>query len=168
MSSGRHQTKVSGWPFEKFRRLLKVVSTNTAMEAEETGENLQLLTLLGFNFDEHGKYEFNPNVFATYYLEQIRLIVFQDNFFYRYQNGIWQPFTDRQILKTIRDFINNAKPNLYSSHMGNSAIEILRLAAPDVKEMDVNKNLVNLANGMLDLNDFEIIDHDPKYFSFYE
>lgn len=102
-----------------------MVKKNAGMPAGHTDENLELLTLMGFTFDDNGKYEFNPNIFAAYYLEQVKLEVFQDNFFYRYQNGIWQPLSDRQIMKKARDFINKARPNLYSASMGNNALEIL-------------------------------------------
>ena len=127
--------------------------------------NIKYLKEIGFSVDEHGKAEFNPNIFADYFLEQVKLVVFQDNFFYLYQKGMWQPFSDHQLMRTVRYFINKAKPNLYSRYMGQNALEILRLAAPEVKEMDVFKNHINMSNGMLDLETYRLIEHSSDFFS---
>ena len=129
---------------------------------EEKEKEANNLKMIGFSVDNKGNFEFNANIFAEFFLENRKLIIFQDNFFYHYKAGIWQPITDRQVMRIIRKVINRAKPNLYQRQMGQNAIEILKLAAPERNEIDADGRLINLKNGMLDLETYEMIDHSPK------
>jgi len=132
---------------------------------EEKEQEANNLKVIGFSADNKGNFEFNANIFADFFLENVKLIIFQDNFFYHYKAGIWQPITDRQVMRIIRKVINRAKPNLYQRQMGQNAIEILKLAAPERNEIDTDGRLINLKNGMLCLETYEMIDHSPDYYS---
>lgn len=134
-------------------------------EKAQDDKNEEYLAQMGFTFDEHGHYELNANIFSEFFLEHVKLIIFQDNFFYRYKNGVWQPTTDRQVTRTIRNVINRAKPDLYQRQMGINIVEMLKLAAPEKNRMDTHSKMINLLNGMIDLESYRIIAHSPDYYS---
>ena len=121
---------------------------------------------MGIGYDkEEGKLTFNANIFADYILEHQQLLVHEGTMFYQYQNGVWQPLPEHKLLRSIRDMIQAVKKNLYRSWIGSQAVEMLKIAVPEAQEMDVQKHLVNLANGMLDTNTFELLPHSPEYLS---
>lgn len=124
------------------------------------------LAKIGITYDEDKKKShFNANIFAKYILKNRQLLIHEGKMFYEYSSGVWQPIYEHQLLKMVRNTIHEVKPDIYQKFIGSDAIEIMKLEASEVGMMNVNRHLINLTNGMLDLNTFTLVPHDHKYLS---
>ena len=129
---------------------------------------IQLLAKMGLEYDDRrDKYDFNPNVFAEYYLENFQTVLYEGKMFLQYDagKGIWVKMEEKQILRNIRNLIKTAQTNVFRPYMGEQAMAVLELEAPEIYDIDARKDLLNLANCMFSLNTFEALPHDYKYFS---
>lgn len=125
-----------------------------------------MLPKMGIGYDEEtGKVTFNPNTFTEDFLEENQIVLHDGSMFYQYQDGVFQPVSELGLTRRIRDAFQSVKKGLYRSWMGTAGVEMLKIAAPEVKQMDTHKQLLNLANGMLDTNNFKLLPHSPDYFS---
>ncbi len=111
------------------------------------------------------KAQFNPNVFAKYLMKCCQLVICEGNMFYKYAEGVWSPITVQELKRKIWEEVQNVKENIYTPKMGEEAVEILKLAVPSVKEMNVSRIFINLENGMFNLENFLLHAHDPTYYS---
>ena len=128
----------------------------------------QVLSQMGISFKElndEGKLCFNANIFSDYILERDKLLIYEGKMFYKYSAGVWLHFPDYKLVRKIRDMIQAVQKNIYRSWIGNDAVEMLKIAVPEAQEMDIQKYLVNLANGMLNISTQELLGHDPGYLS---
>ena len=120
---------------------------------------------MGVGYGEDGSMTFNPNVFCDYLLERQQLLIHEGVLFYEYQGGVWQPLPEYRLLRLIRNLIEGVKKNSYQMKFGLGGASMLKLAAPEAKEMNIARHLVNLKNGMLDTTTFALLPHDPQYLS---
>ena len=121
---------------------------------------------MGIEFDEEKqKTKFNPNVFAEYFQQKQQLLIHEGSMFYEYYGGVWRHLPEYKLKRYIRDLFQSVRKNLYRSWMGDQAIDMLKIAVPETQELNPRKDLINLLNGMLDLNTFRLLPHDPGYFS---
>lgn len=125
----------------------------------------QKLSDMGLSYDKKGKLHFNPNVFADYIMKTDEMAIQEGTMFYQYEGGVWVPLPEYKIRRKIRVFIQEAKENVYRNYMAKDAIEMLRDAVPEMPETNKHKNLVNLLNGMLDMNTLKLCSHDSAYYS---
>lgn len=129
---------------------------------------IQLLAKMGLEYDERkDKYDFNPNIFAEYYLEKYQTVLYEGKMFLEYdaEKGIWVKMEEKQILRNIRNLIKTAQSSIYRPYMGDQAMAVLELEAPEIYDIDTRKDLLNLSNCMFSLNTFETLSHDSSYFS---
>lgn len=138
-------------------------AASPAIYIQHLYKNTQL-EKMGITFKEE-RLIFNPNIFAEFFIRQEELAIYEGKIFYCYREGVWTRLEDYELLRKIRDLIQDTRRNIFSTGMGNSALEMLRLAVPQVQNLDKFKHLINLKNGMLNLNTQELIPHDPCYFS---
>lgn len=122
------------------------------------------LAKMGITIDEEkGKVSFNPNIFAEYLQTHNQLLVHEGELFYQYNGSVWRTLPEHRLKRLIRDTIQGAQKNLYRSWMGDQAMEMLRVALAEAGEMNPYRHLVNLANGMFDVNTGKLLPHDPAY-----
>ena len=122
------------------------------------------LEKIGIFLDDE-KLHFNANIFVEFLMQRNHFCIVDGQLLFRYSEGVWIPFGEHAGLRLFRDTIEGVKRNIYKISMGNNALDILKLAVPNVPSMDSAKHLINLQNGLLDLKAFELLPHDPKYLS---
>lgn len=126
----------------------------------------ETLYQMGIEFDEEKqKAKFNPNVFAEYFQQEQQLLIHEGSMFYEYSSGVWRHLPEYKLKRRIRELFQSVRKNLYRSWMGEQAIDMLKIAVPETQELNPRKDLINLMNGMLDTNTFQLLPHDPSYFS---
>ena len=124
------------------------------------------LAEMGYKSGENGeKYSFNPNLLADYSLKKNKLCIYAGNGFYQYEDGLWRKIREDQIKRWIREQFQDVKKDLYRCSFGDKAVEMLKLAADQVEKMDEQKHLLNLKNGMFDIDAFELLPHSSQHYS---
>ncbi len=100
--------------------------------------------------------DFNAVSVADGMLEQ-RRIVFAANNFYEYEMGVYKRLNEGKVRKQIKGILKTE----FTSHRANEVISALG-AETYVDLEELNKtSLLNLRNGLFDLNTYELIPHDP-------
>ncbi len=119
---------------------------------------------MGITFKEE-RLLFNPNIFAEFFMKQEELAIYEGKIFYCYREGVWTRLEDYELLRKIRDLVQDTRKNIFNTNMGNNALEMLRLAVPPIRNLDGFKRLINVENGMLNLETLELLPHASSYYS---
>ncbi|WP_238904420.1 DNA primase family protein [Clostridium sp. YIM B02506] len=120
----------------------------------------------GVRINKHGDvYYWNPNYFPRHIKDNYLIIFAKDKAFYVYDEGVWEIQDDNKLLKELRDIFQEPmfgiwKPSFEKDYMVGMERELYYEG-----ELNSNKKLMNLINGMYDIEIFKLIPHDPKYFS---
>ena len=110
--------------------------------------------------------EMNANTFARYTLGRMHLVQLGNAQIYAYCNkGYYIEMNDRMLKAICRGIIHEAKTDIWCRKWEGEYFEALRREIPFVEEMNPEKGLINLTNGMLNLYSMEFINHDPSYLS---
>lgn len=131
-------------------------------------EQIEELKKRGFTLDEAGKVkDFNANYFAEYIRSHYRLIYGRDGFFYEYQSkeGIWQKQDEGSLLRDLRNILQKPRFGVWTSYREKEYMTAIKRTLYHEEEMNPKKNLINLKNGMFDMETFKLIPHSHEYFS---
>jgi len=79
-----------------------------------------------------------------------------------YQNGVYKN-TGKNILS--EEITNTIKPFFHQNHVNEVLSYITNLTTIDLREIKDKKNLINLKNGLFDLDNYTIQPHDPNFFN---
>jgi P4 family phage/plasmid primase-like protien len=123
---------------------------------------------IGFQFyAKNGKLAgINGNIFARHLLQQLDLLyVSSGQNYYMYEKGIWIYVDYNNLSRKLREILHSLLPDIWTSNLEASYMEALKVEAPRVESLDSDKGYINLENGMLSLNDFQLIPHDKSYYS---
>ncbi|MHC1723203.1 MAG: phage/plasmid primase, P4 family [Aminipila sp.] len=128
-------------------------------------EIYQELKKRGVEFKKNGDLKWNPNYFPKYIKENHRIIYASDKSYYKYEDGIWKVQDEGKLLKVLRDIFQKPKfgvwtPNYEKDYMIGMQRELYYEC-----ELNPNKNLINVKNGMYDTENFCLIPHDYRYYS---
>lgn len=120
----------------------------------------------GVELDKNGNVKkFNPNYFPKYIKSNYNIIFCKDNFYYNYENGVWQKQNEGKFLKYIRDIFQKPKFGIWSPSVEGAYITGIQRELYHAEDLNPNKNLINLKNGMFNIQKFELLHHDPNYYS---
>ncbi|MFD1735003.1 phage/plasmid primase, P4 family [Bacillus salitolerans] len=125
------------------------------------------LRLIGFNFHKSGSFKgINGNVFARHLLQNLDLLhVAAGERFFTYENGIWIHLDKNNLSRKLRDILHGYLPDVWSIVLEDNYINALKVEAKREEILDSKKGYINLANGMLDIINYQLIPHDKKYYS---
>lgn len=124
------------------------------------------LELRGFTKNEKGKYEFNANIFAQYTLTRFHLVRHSSKSYYIYDiAGYWKEIDEEQLGKVLRDIMHEAQQNIWKKKYQLEYLEALKLEIACIEELNPNEEYLNLENGMLNLDTFELYSHDHLFYS---
>lgn len=121
----------------------------------------------GFSYEESTKkFTFNANAFVKHLTTRAHIRATQDNrlFFYN-SKGFYEELSDVERGKLIRTVMHEGRWNSWRSNLEKEVVTALLREATIVNEMNIEKNFINLTNGMLDLQHFELVNHSPSYLS---
>lgn len=141
------------------------------MEKGYSGDNylrasIEKLRNDGNTVAETKKEKFNPDRFAEIILHENDLIYQHGPGFYEWlDKGVWRLMTPDHVDALVYRYID-----LPRSKYKNNETQMALKCYPDVlipqdKELNSFTNLINLKNGMFDLEKYKLLKHDKKYFS---
>lgn len=123
------------------------------------------LTRIGFIFDDEGRVSsLNGNIFARYILHRLKLIYTEGGFFYQYSNGVWTRIEHNQLSRRLRNLVHEFAPDFWTKRREDLYLEALKREAPN-KRLNIDRNVLNLENGMFDLSEYTLLPHNPGYLS---
>lgn len=130
-----------------------------------TAEEKKLFEL-GFFFSKDGNLKgLNANRFAKYIESRYYFIYRNGNEFEYYADGVWKQYPKMAFSKLLYEELESVKPNLWKLTYEKETLEVLkRILYTDV-EFNSNRNLINLQNGMYNIETHELLDHDLEYYS---
>ena len=125
---------------------------------------------LGFSLYEKGKKagqirKLNTNQLVRYFNESEFPTLFHNEQYYIYQDGFWQGIEENVLLAEIRNVINNAKKDVWEPKYERQYKITLKRDSAFSGQLDCYREHLNLPDGMLDLNTFQIKEHDLEYYS---
>ncbi|NMM65221.1 hypothetical protein HBE96_21800 [Clostridium sp. P21] len=107
----------------------------------------------------------NPNYFPKYIKNNYQIISAKDKSYYVYNNGIWEIQDDGRLLKELRDIFQEPKFGIWTPSIEKDYMVGMERELYYDGELNSNKNLINLVNGMFDTESFELKPHDYRYYS---
>ena len=111
----------------------------------------------------------NFNVFVRHLLKRLEIYVIGDNFIvYDYNSGKYVYVMDDFIKAKAKDILHEAAPDIWKMSYGKNVIEQLKLDARRLDIIEENRNYLNLKNGLLNLDNFNLIPHTPEVISFMQ
>lgn len=108
-----------------------------------------------------GKEKFNPSFLADYVQKEFYIINAPDSY-HRYVGGVWIEI-DNDYPASIIDKILAERSTNHRIRDVNGILKVRN--KKDANEFNTQGNLINCKNGMLDINTFELMPHDPEYYS---
>lgn len=142
-------------------KLLSLVDKTAKWEPEQS----EVLTYKR-RYDEKGKPIFEPLIEVEIF-KQNKHLIFLNEQIHMYQNGWYQHFDDRYFLKLIEEQIKT-----FLNGRRGAAKEILETLKDNLHQkyqaVNTNPNIINVRNGLLDVNTMKLIPHSPNYICTYQ
>ncbi|WP_130055577.1 DNA primase family protein [Bacillus thuringiensis] len=153
--------------YEAAESVVKALIPNELLE-----EMKQIITISkaeehGFIFDEkRNNYSFNANAFAKHFNRRCHVRATKDGRLFLYnKKGFFEELTEVELGKVIRTLMHEGLWNSWNSKFEAEAVKALLRESTTVIEMNTMRNFINLKNGMLNLDIFELLPHQPSYLS---
>ncbi|KAA0808418.1 DNA primase [Bacillus licheniformis] len=153
--------------YESARSILEAMVPNELLE-----ELKQIITISkaeehGFIFDEkRSSYSFNVNVFVKHFKRRCHVRSTKDGRLFLYnKKGVFEELSEVELGKVIRALMHEGLWNSWNSKSEAEAVKALLRESTTVTEMNTMRNFINLKNGMLSLETFELLPHHPSYLS---
>ncbi|MCA0151354.1 phage/plasmid primase, P4 family [Rossellomorea vietnamensis] len=121
----------------------------------------------GFIYDEKkNSYSFNPNVFVKHFIRRCCVKSTKDGRIFLYhKKGLFEEMSEIELGKVIRSLMHEGLWNSWNSKSEGEVVKALLRESDTVDEMNSMRNHINLKNGMLSLETFELLPHHPSYLS---
>lgn len=136
-------------------------------------EELKLILMVGkaeergYLYDEKkNSYTFNANVFAKHFIKRCHVRSTKDGRLFLYnRKGVYEEPTEVELGKVIRTLMHEGRWSSWNSKSEAEVVKALLRESDTVDEMNTMRNFINLKNGMLSLDRFELLPHHPSYLS---
>ena len=136
------------------------VASELAVQSEALVEPPEKIDPIEF-FEKRGKRPvFVPLYLARYLATYLSPLVHTSGGLFRYEKGVWTPFTDTSMAQIM---VAVMKERIQADMMSNTAKILRGLINREEKMWPIDLNMINVANGMLDIRTMELVPHDPKY-----
>ncbi len=124
------------------------------------------LEQIGFSFDKNDQITgLNGNLFAAHILKHHDLLYSEGDRFYHWDHGVWKYMDMNNLSRILRDFLHQYAPNFWTVKREEQYLEALKREAPRVDELNANRKYINLENGMLNLETFQLVPHNKALYS---
>ena len=123
---------------------------------------LNMMKDRGYEFI-NGRKVLNPNKFARHFLERADLVSLNNNDIGIYnKNGYYtRHIADSLMLgKLVHKIMNEVKDN-WNSFDEKEGIKAIQRSTDLINNLVLDRNLINLKNGMLDLRNYQLKEHSP-------
>lgn len=111
-------------------------------------------------------YTLKPVEFANYFYSRVEIVSISPDDFYVYTiDGVWESVDKDIVSRIITYLINELSTSIWKTSHESQALRAIQMTCTTVPKMDTFRSLMNLSNGMLDLDTFELVEHDKEYYS---
>lgn len=125
---------------------------------------LNMLADRGYIF-ENGKFKFNSNIFARHVLERTDLIALNNNDIGIYnKKGYYERFDAESLVlgKIAYAIMNEVEGrDMWNSFNEKEGIRAIQRSTMLIKDLEIDRYLLNLSNGIFDLRTYELKNHSP-------
>lgn len=138
------------------------------IETDNYREEVEELVKRGFSIDDNGKITaFNANFFADYINNRLDILYAKDDFFYLYrkQEGYWAKYDDLEILTMLRDILQEPRFGVWTKRREDEYIVALKREVYYNGDLNPFRNIINMKNGVYDLETFTFKPHSKEYLS---
>ena len=112
------------------------------------------------------KYTLEPIKFANYFYSRVEIVSISSEHFYIYTtDGVWESADKYTVSRITTYLMNELSLSLWKMLHGAQVFTAIQMTCKRITKMDTYRNLMNLNNGMLDLDTFELVEHDKEYYS---
>lgn len=113
------------------------------------------------------RYKLADCVIADHHMIIAHNPAYNAQLFYVYSNGKYVEMPDNDVKRMIADYIIKADPSLINTYDVHEVYEIIKLKAPKINltQLNNNENLINFANGLLDVKTGKLMPHTPDVYS---
>ncbi|MEG8979326.1 phage/plasmid primase, P4 family [Priestia megaterium] len=121
----------------------------------------------GFIYNEKkDSYSFNANAFAKQFIRRCDIKSTRAGRLFLYnKKGFFEELSDVELGKVIRTLMHEGLWNSWDSKSEAEVVKALLRESSIVEEMNNMRSFINLRNGMLCLNTFKLLKHNPNYLS---
>ena len=124
------------------------------------------LTKIGFGFDKKGNFKFlNGNIFAKHIKEHLDLCIFNEDTFYEYKENVWKEIRYLALSRKLRSFLHKYVDNIWNIKLESMYLEPLKREIDYVKEMNSHRKYINVKNGLLNLETYQLEKHRKDIYS---
>lgn len=141
-------------PVDLFEELKLILSVGKAEER-------------GFFYDERKNcFTFNANAFAKHFIKRCHVRSTKDGRLFLYnRKGVYEELSEVNFGKVIRTIMHEGRWNSWKSSSEAEVVKALQRESVTVEEMNINRNYINVRNGMLSLSNFTLHPHSPEFLS---
>ncbi|TWH82564.1 DNA primase family protein [Sedimentibacter saalensis] len=151
----------------------KINNQNMSLVSQELINELKFILNVsraeerGFIYDEKKQtYSFNANVCAKHLIKRCDIYSIKDGrLFFYHKGGFYDELSVVKLGKIIRTVLHEGRSNSWKSQHEQEIVKALQREAKCVEDMNMEKDVINLKNGILNLDTFEILAHNPQYLS---
>jgi putative DNA primase/helicase len=119
--------------------------------------------------DEEGeltdKFSINHNIYAKYIFENYKLLIQENGNYYLYRNNYWIPISDMKLERVLRFFFHKIEPDRWNTSIANQYMSVLRNECWDMDDVKLAENCINVKNGLLNIDTFELEPHNNRIFT---
>jgi putative DNA primase/helicase len=111
-----------------------------------------------------------PPLITPFIIAELDTMVVSNNDLYRFNGRYYEPIPDTDLIRYIYLFyLKNGLDDKYSTTRANEILAIMKVSPQiaTVKEFDVYDNIINLENGILDLDTMILSPHSPQIYTTY-
>lgn len=156
---------------DEYNNIISSVSDDYRKSYEMIGRDILEVDFInrresrGFFEKERGNgLAFNANIFTKYFLGRVKLIALKSERLAIYnKQGKFELIDNFLLGKLIRHIMHEVLPNVWKSNFETEVVKAIQREVPLVEYLDPYRNLINLENGILDLETLELLTHNPTY-----
>ncbi|TXK75430.1 phage/plasmid primase, P4 family [Paenibacillus sp. N3.4] len=130
-----------------------------------TSERAKELEAMGFVLDGDKVADLKPLIFSKYVLSTMPILYASGERFYFYDRTKWVRFLEKDFHRLLFKIIDQATPNQWRPSWESGYMTALARVSPKGQELNSDKQHINLQNGMFNINSFELLPHDPEFYS---
>ena len=119
---------------------------------------------VGFIFDKFGAViGINPNLFAKQVKATMEICYSPQKLFYIYEKGVYRVLDEQALTARLSRMVNRFVPDSWLPSYELQYIKAIKNLVYTKHGMNPRKNVLNLKNGMLNIDDLSFHDHNPSF-----
>lgn len=111
-------------------------------------------------------FKLSPPKFADYTYSRVNIVCTSTDDFYVYcKKGVYKAIDKDELSRIVYYLMNEISNEIWKTSFETQAVRAIQMSCPHINVMNENRNLINLSNGIFNLETFELIPHSPEYYT---